>query len=586
VILFLSSLVLGNIGLLDKQYYRAVHIVVMVVLTLFSLRSLPQIFTSIISIRYRPRWIDLIIAGCFFNALRIVLIALVCDWTFGTSSFDSLNYHIPRALVWSWQGSLAPYPTNIWQQLGHAYGGAGTVLPIVFLGCGWLGGAFPTVIFSLGCVVAVLLLGLKAGLSARAALVGALALMFCPTLGMRLVDTSTDVAAAFPVLAVMAMSWRNTRLNESLFLYPALVGLGVSAKQYVLFPAIPVALVLFAPHIKRIVCDIKSILSGTVGVLVSFVFMGLSFVPIKAALGDFTGNGNALTLSNFQLGWWAVGESLILVILEWSLEFVRGFSQPTRAYLYNDLGLGQLFSFCGFDGYRGILDTMHKEQVRGGFFSLLLLPWLFFAVPKERRLQVLLFFVVIFVAQFGPLSVNGSGARFAIIPVALFCVLFGARAQSSMGLTALLLLLISFPMVRFSTPGGHMEIKWPGYLESNEVNRDLFAIVGGDKVSLLGRSLSQDASVAGRLAQVHFEYFTCPADGNWARYFEELKKTSRWVLFSPPSTPFIPGPNFPTTLGPECQRISSEEFKSALTQGGWSLQKLVVRDYELWGHAQ
>lgn len=370
-----------------------------------------------------------------------------------------------------------------------------------------------------------------------------------------------------------------------MFLYPALVGLGVSVKQYVLFPAIPVALVIFAPQIKRIICDLKSILSGTLGVLVSFVFMGLSFLPIKAALGDFTGNGNALTLSNFQLGWGAAWQSLLLVIVEWSLEFVRGFSQPTRVYLYNDLGLGKVFAFFGFEHYRGILDTMHKEQMRGGFLSLLLLPWLIYAVPKGHRLKAFLFFAAVFVAQFGPLSANGVGARFAIIPVAFFCVLFGVRAQKSMGLTALLLLLLSFPMVRFSTPGGYIEIKWPKYIESNEVNRDLFAIVGSDKVSLLGRSLSQDAAVAGRLGQVRFEYFTCPTEGNWARYFEVLKQSSKWVLWAPPSTPFIPGPNFPTTLGPQCERITSDEFKTALQQAGWSLKGIVVRDYELWGHA-
>jgi hypothetical protein len=578
--------VLGNLGLLDKQYYRVVQIVALCVLSLLSLRGIPQIILFVRSLRYRPQWIDLVIAAIIFNALRVVAIALVCDWSYGTSSFDSMNYHIPRALVWSWQGSMAPYPTNIWQQLGHAYGGAGTVLPTIFLGCGWLGGSFTSVLLSLGCVVAVMMMGLKAGLSGRAALVGALALMFCPTLGMRLTDPSTDVAAAFPVLAVMAMSWRSLKLNESLFLFPALVGLGVSVKQYVLFPAIPVALIIFVPQIKRIICDMKSVLSGMLGILAAFVFMGLSFLPIKAALGDFTGGGAAITLSNFSLGWWAVGQSLLLVILEWSLEFVRGFSQITRVYLYNDLGLGQIFTFFGFEGYRGILDTMHKEQMRGGLLSLLLLPWLIFAIPKGHRLKVSMAFAVIFAAQFGPLATNGVGARFAIIPVALFCVLFGARAHKSLDLTALALLLISFPMVKFSTPGGYIEIKWPKYLESNEVNRDLFAIVGSDKVSLLGRTLSQDASVAGRLAQVRFEYFSCPTDGNWPRYFEELKKSSRWVLFSLPTTPFIPGPNFATTLGPECPKISGDEFKAALTQAGWSLNKLVVRDYELWGHSQ
>jgi hypothetical protein len=585
-LLFLMALVLGNFSFLDKQYYRAVYIGVTALLTILSIPSLPHIARALFSIRYRPQWIDLVIVGCVVNALRLLHVSLILDWTFGTSSFDSLNYHIPRALMWSWQGSLAPYPTNIWQQLGHAYGGAATVLPNTFLGCGWLGGSFATMVFSFGASAAVMMMGIKAGLSTRASLIGALVFIFCPLVGFRLVDTSTDMAAAFPVLAVMAMSWRSPRLRESLFLYPALVALGVSVKQYVLFPAIPVALFIFGPQLKRIITDPKSIVSGLLGVGAGLVFIALSFLPIKAALGDFTGGGLATTLSNFGLGWKAVWDSLVLVTLEWSLEFIRGFSEPTRKYLYLDLGLNRVFAFFGFNFYRGLLDSMNKEQMRGGFFSLLFLPWLILSIPKGWRLRALIVFVAVYVTQFAPLAINGVGARFAIIPVAFFCVLWSFRAEKSMPLSSMILLVLSFLFVRIATPGGVMEYWLPFYFWDNEVNKSLASIVKDDKVMLLGRSLSQDASIAGRLGQVRFEYFACPADGDWVRYFKEMKKQSKWIVFYLPEGSFIPGPNFQTALGPNCPRIPSDQFKADLQTAGWSFHSGVVRDYELWGYSE
>jgi hypothetical protein len=113
---------------------------VAIILGVISIRNVPALISSLKAIRYRPAWVDLLLIACVWNSIKLIDVSLVNDWSTGTASFDGLNYHIPRALVWSWQGSFEPTGTNIWQQLGHPYGGAATILPITFLGCGWLGG--------------------------------------------------------------------------------------------------------------------------------------------------------------------------------------------------------------------------------------------------------------------------------------------------------------------------------------------------------------------------------------------------------------------------------------------------------------
>jgi len=583
-VLFALSMVLGHLGLLSPWHYRAAYATVAGLMAAVSVTSLPGIWRALRRLSYRPKWIDLMLAALLVNTVRLAHVSMVLDWSSGTSSFDSLNYHIPRALVWSAQGSFAPYPAVIWQQLAHPYAGAGTILPNVFLGCGWLGASFPTLMLSLGAAAALVLAGTTLGLSVRSSLVGAVVFLFCPLVGLRFSDTSTDMAAAFPVLAALALARTAPSIREALFAFSALVGLGLSIKQYVLFPAIPLAALLFAPRTRQIITDPKALAAGLLGVALGCACVALSFLPIKAAFGDFTGGGVAVNLSNFGKGWEPMAQSTMLAVLEWSFEPIRFLPEHLRKLIYNDYGLSRVFDFFGIRGYFGLLSSVNKEQVRGGFFSLLFLPWLILGVPRGWRIKALVAFLVVMVAQFAPLAINHVGARFSIIPVAMFCLLWSFRAAASPFVASALALAATFPMVTLSIPGGILENKLPHYQSNYEMNRQLYAVVGSDKVMLLGRALSQDGIIAGRLGQVHFEYFGCPRSGTWQEYFQGLKGSEKWVMFYPPENRFAAGPSFATTLGPECPNMTSQEFKDALQAAGWQFQKMVVNNYELWGH--
>lgn len=582
VILFLLGTILGNLGFLAPEYYRAMYSSICLVLAIISVRGLPSLISAVKTLRYRPSWVDLILLGCAWNTLRLIDVSFVNDWSAGTSSFDSLNYHIPRALNWSWQGSFAPTATNIWQQLGHPYGGAATLLPMTFLGCGWLGGAYTTIIFSIGAALSIFMICRSLGFCSRAGWVAAMLFLSCPVVGWRLVDTSTDIAACFPVLAAIALVRSPLSIRGAVFTFPLLVGVGFAIKQYVLFPAIPAALALFAPRIREIFTTRQLVLSALSGTLSALLFAFLSFFPIYQAFGNLSGDGVAMSLSNIGAGWKSVWDSLRLVVLEWTFEPLQFLPPPARSGVFEGFGVGEIFTYFGFEGYNRLLSAPDKERCRAGLLTLLFLPWLIASFDGwKNRIMATVGFLVIFFAQFAPLSINHVGARFAIIPVGAFCVLFGARASKSPFVTSILLLFVSFQTLRYIPGTGFLDGGRVRFNPEHQYNRELISITQGDPIILVGRSLSQDAKIAGVLGEVKFEYFRCPSDSNWETAFLEAKKRSKWIVFAIPEPVLIPGAQFRTALGPPCSRVTLSDFKSSLERAGWKYHA-VIADYEIW----
>jgi hypothetical protein len=584
LITFLLGTILGNLGFLAPSYYRAFFLTTCVVLGIVSLLSLPALFSTIKTLRYRPSWIDPLLLACVWNAITMVDSSFVLDWSTGTGSFDSLHYHIPRTLVWSWQGSFAPTPTNIWQQVGHPYGSAATILPITLLGCGYLGGSYSSLIFAIGTILSVFMICRSFGFSSRASAMSAMLLLSCPIVGWRMTDTSTDIAACFPVLAAVALIRSPLTLQHSLFLFPLLVGLGTSIKQYAAFPAVPIALAIFLPHIKEILTTRKLLLAALGGTASAGILAFLSYFPIYGAFGNVFGDAMLPNLSTFDLGWRSAWDSVRLMAVEWTFDPLRFLPDPARLGIFEGFNLAQTFDYLGFKNFKGPLNPPHKETCRAGMLSLLLLPWLIAAFDGwKRKTAATLAFFVVFVSQTAPISINPVGARFAIIPVATFCVLFAARATRSPLITALLLFFVSYESLRYVPGRGYLQGGHPAYNARHEQYGSLHSITGEDTVLLLGRTLSQDALISGRLGQTKFQYFKCPLDNNWEAYLIEAKSQSKWLLFGNQDESFIPGPDFRTSLGPACPPITLVDFRSNLEHAGWKLHS-THNTYGLWSH--
>jgi hypothetical protein len=231
-----------------------------------------------------------------------------------------------------------------------------------------------------------------------------------------------------------------------------------------------------------------------------------------------------------------------------------------------------------------VLSPPDKERCRAGLLSLILLPWLISAFNGwKQRLIATLGFVVIFTAQLAPLSINGVGARFAIIPVAAFCGLFAARATKSPIITCCLLLFVSFQSLRHIPGLGYLQGGQVRYNPNHENNKELYPIVKDDLILLVGRALSQDARISGALGQIKFKYIRCAANNDWDALMTQAKDLSKWIFFSNEGRSLSVGPGFRTALGPACPDMPLTEFKDILHRTGWFPHK-VFYSSELWTH--
>ncbi|HEY3122550.1 MAG TPA: hypothetical protein VGK70_00635, partial [Thermoanaerobaculia bacterium] len=66
----------------------------------------------------RPRPVDACLGLVVLITAYLIGLQVARDWIVGTENFDSLSYHIPRAILWSWHGDFRPWPAAYWQQVG------------------------------------------------------------------------------------------------------------------------------------------------------------------------------------------------------------------------------------------------------------------------------------------------------------------------------------------------------------------------------------------------------------------------------------------------------------------------------------
>jgi len=245
--------------------------------------------------------------------------------------------------------------------------------------------------------------------------------------------------------------------------------------------------------------------------------------------------------------------------------------------LINNAGVGRYVPVAemSIQDWRDVFDTNMS-----GVFPLLALPWLIAALPRGRRLRGGLLFLALFVALLAPLNPNCYASRFTIVLLAAFAVLWGLRAGRPPGLVAVLLLAALVANARV--------LQWrilPEFHAPRAHNARIAAAVGPRTLWLLSGSIGADAHIAGLRADVRFEYVRCPRDGDWTRYFAQIRKTSPWLLLNNNGPKVATGPGSFSALGPPCPESPVGELQQALTAAGWHVA-FEEFGYQVWSAEQ
>jgi hypothetical protein len=577
------GLLLGHLGLLRAPRPLIIFSLVTAVLLALAVTGAAPAWKAARAVlaRLKPRAVDVFFAAAAIMTVYLIGLQIARDWTLGTVNFDSLSYHIPRALLWSWHGSFRPWPAAVWQQVGLPVGGDAMLLPGVFLGIGWLGSGWATAWLSFGAAAAVYAATRDLGLGRRSSLLAALAFFWFPAVGPRLVEVNTDIAAAFPVLAAWVLVTRATSMAEGAFLFPALCAVGVACKSNVALAVLVLAIALFWSRLRAVLVDRRALLAGVAGTLLAALICVASYLPVYRLFGDLVGGSEGWGHSSVRNGPGAARATLFGT-LHWLVEPFALVSEPPRFDLLDRLGLGRAYRALGAGTRERWYPAVDPNTNRSGVFPFFALPWLLAALPKRKRLSGTLIFLGLLLALFAPLHPNCYASRFAVVLLAAFAVFWGFRAARQPAFVALLLLA--------SLAADAVVLHWrivPRLADARAPDRNIAiaAALGPHTLWLLNGSLSSDAQIAGRRANVRFEYLSCPRDGDWVRHFEEARRTSPWLLLNVNAPKLGTGPAYGSAFGPPCPGLMIPDLQRVLSMAGWH-PVFAEYGYQIWSGEQ
>lgn len=578
--LYVLTMTLGHLELLNASAFRAGFIILVGGASLLSVASLPRLLQAMTQLRYRPAWADLILVPTTSLCALSLYFQAVRDWSIGPDHFDSLGYHITRALLWFDQGNFRAWRTANWHHIGLPLGGDAELQPIVFLGCGWLGDAWTGLVGTIGAAVAVYLIMKSYGANGRAAFVASLAFLSFPTVGLRVTEVNTDMAAAFPVLAGAALFLTAGSLRLGTFVYIALIGLGVAAKAYVLFAAVPITVALVCTRWRELP-SIPSLLSPIIaGISFAAIFFLFSYLPVYDAFGNFYGGETGQRLSSYGKPFRETLLTTLAHVVSWSFEPLMAIPQPKRESVFELLRMQQLYQWLGLN--TRWFPQLHSGENRTGIFALLLLPWLLLAIKKGYRLVVFCLFVAVFCAVTSPMSLNLGAARFALLSSAMFSMLWGMRATRNLGIVSLL--AFASHWISYDHLVRHGFKRWTAnYSENIESYRNVAPNFEGQPILIFSRGLAVDALAAGRLGKWRFAYIDCPPPGmSYREWLTALKQRSRWIGVELDAPSYRFGPLFKSNLGYICPEITSANLRSELEGAGWRYYSNVSYTEQVW----
>ena len=574
------GLLLGYLGLLRAPVPLILWSLVTVVLLALAVRGFGALRRAargaMAGVRLRP--MDAGIGLAALMMAYLIGLQIVRDWTHGTVDFDSLSYHVPRALLWTWHGDFRPWPAAVWQQIGLPIGGDVLLVPGVLLGMGWLGGAWTTVWLSLAAACAVFAATRNLGAGRRASLLAAIAFLSFPAVGGRLTAVSSDAAAAFPLLAAWVLGVHAGTLAEGAFLFLALGGVGIAAKAPVAPAVLVLAIALLGNRFREFFRDRRAIVAAAAGTLLAGLLCVGSFLPVYRAFGDLVGGDEGRSLVSFRQGFAGASQAALFGTLHWLIEPFALVPETPRFDLLDRLGIGRAYTALGAGPRFKWYPSIDPATNRSGVFPLLALPWLIAALPKGQRIRGGLVFLALLLVTFTPVSPNTFASRFAVVLLAAFAVLWGLRAARSPGLVAVLLvaaLIVDAGMLRWNV--------WPERSSAwaRDRNANIAKAVGSQTLWLLSGGISSDAQIAGLHADVRFEYVTCPADRDWVRRFTEIRGTSPWLLLNVNVEKLGTGPAYRSVFGPPCPGVPTGDLQGALAAAGWHLA-FEEYGYQIW----
>ena len=580
VSLFLLAMGLGHLEALRAVPYRIGFLSLTISTAWFALRGLPALGKSLLAIRYRPRWGDSLIgAACVVSVLSFYF-QWVNDWSIAPSHFDSVGYHITRALLWFDQGNFDAWRTANWHHIGLPLGGDAELQPTIFLGCGWLGAAWVGMVDTIGAVVALFMIQVAYGINTRGALLGALAFLSIPSVGLRINEVNTDMAAAFPVLAGVAFFLFSQSISRGVCVYIALIGLGMAAKGYVLFAAIPISIVLFTPRFGELWRAPGIVRFSLLGGSLAVVFFLFSYGPVYAAFGSFYGGESGQRLSAYGHAWREIGLTTLIHLVTWLFEPLMVVPNDNREAVFAFFKLNEIYEWLGLSARW--FPQLHSGENRTGIFPLVLLPWLLMAVKRGYRTIVFVLVVAVFCSVTSPMNLNLGAPRFALLSSALFAVLWGARGARNPVVVGLLVLASSW--VSFDYLKRHGITKWvPHYTEEIEPYRNVGEVMAGEPLLIFSRGLATEAFASGRHGRWRFAYIDCPPEGMTYRdWLTSLKERSHWigVELDSPASRF--GPLFRSNLGPVCPEVTRERLRQELEGAGWRYYANVSYAEQVW----
>ena len=159
-------------------------------------------------------------------------------------NFDSMTYHLSRAMHWIQSGSLAHYPTHIPRQLYYTPGAEMQILHVLLLSKGdWFVSLVQWFCF-LGCAIAASLIAQHYGATLRGQLVAAAFSLTLPMAIIQASSTQNDLVVSFWLICFVYFGLRwilNPTLKYSLLLGSAL-GLAFLAKGTAYVYSLPFAL--------------------------------------------------------------------------------------------------------------------------------------------------------------------------------------------------------------------------------------------------------------------------------------------------------------------------------------------------------
>ena len=585
-LMLIIGLTLGSIDQLNKTNYS---LVVSVVVVLLCIRSWQNGFN--LSVRPVLRWLK---TGRGLASLSMaVLIAITyafqlgVDAYYGTKHIDGLWYHIPRIIFWRQQGNFDAWLTPYWPQIGLPVGADIVLGQKIFLGSGWLGTGYVSCVLTVGAIACVYIAALDLGFSRWNAITSALLFSSFPVVGLRIWSVNSDISAAFPLLASYVIMQRMRNINFSIAIFIVLNGIALACKQTVIFQATLLACVVVWQCRHRLP-QVKSFSLIAVACILSASLVFFSFLPVYKAFGDLDGGsgGRGHKVTSFA----EFNHALAMSTVHWLLEPL-GYLAPipklepwvksSAKIAYNAIG-------AHFDQLPEKWKPWPAQDISlSGLVSIVFLPLLLFGLPRKVRAPATLIFLAGFIPLSGILYSQPWFARYTIVLLAGYALIWGGTkyfqhgnkrwlligivAINMLSLCGVVLMRFYVDMTQKSQPGG------PYYYMSDNDRHTIAESLHGRPLQVIADD-SLDALLVGPDISFTLKYIVFPGNCDWSGTLRSAVTSSNWLaVVHGGKRSILMGTEWDRPKGNLCREISIDELEKTLQDCGWQR----YRQYQL-----